>query len=82
MSKGYSNKPYRNSFKQVKEKREINVSIVAKKKGHIALDYKVKKIIGNLNIGKHLKQQMINRIKTESWSDSSEQPYIESANED
>lgn len=33
MSKGYSNKPYRNSFKQVKEKREINVSIVAKKKG-------------------------------------------------
>lgn len=81
MSKGYSNKPYRNSFKQVKEKREINVSIVAKKRAH-SPRLQSKKIIGNLNIGKHLKQQMINRIKTESWFDSSEQPYIESANED
>ena len=49
------------------------------KKGHIAPNCKIKEIIGNLDVGKHLKQQMIYLIKTESQSDSSSQTSIESS---
>ena len=52
------------------------------KKGHIAQNCRVKEIITNLDIGKCLKQQMINLIKTESQSESSSQTSVESFDED
>ena len=51
-------------------------------KGHIAPNCKIKEIIANLDIGKRLKQRMINLIKTELQSDSSSQTSVESSSDD
>ena len=50
-------------------------------KGHITLNCKIKEIIANLDIGKRLKRQMINLIKTKSLSDSSSQTSVESSSD-
>lgn len=50
------------------------------RKGHIAPNYRVKEIIANLGIGKSLKQQMVNLIKSDS--ESSKQTSREKFSED
>ena len=48
----------------------------------MAPNCKIKEIIVDLDVGKCLKQQMINLIKIESQSDSSNQASIESSTDD
>lgn len=56
---------YQNFPPKKKDKEDIKC-FKCGKKGHIAPNSKVKEIIANLDITKHLKKQMINLIKTES----------------
>ena len=50
--------------------------------GHIAPNCRVKEITANLDVGKHLKQQMNNLIKTKSQLEKSSQTSIETSNKD
>ena len=63
--KKHSNKTHQNSSSKKNDKKEIKC-FKCGKKGHITSNCRVKKIIANLDARKHLKQQMINLIKTES----------------
>ena len=78
--KKYSNKKYQNTSKKV-DKEDVEC-FKCGKKGHTTPNCKIKEIIADLDIGKRLKQQMINLIKTKSLSDSSSQTSVESSSDD
>ena len=63
--KKHSSKTYQNPSLKKLNQKEIKC-FKCGKKGHIAPNCKVKEIIANLVIEKHLKQQMINSIKIKS----------------
>ena len=63
--KKHSNKTHQTSYSKKTNKKEIECFKCGKKE-HITPNCRVKEIIANLDVGKHLKQQMINLIKTES----------------
>ena len=77
--KKYSNKKYQNTSKKI-DKEDVK-RFKCGKKGHIAPNSKIKEIITDLDIGKCLKQQMINLIKTKSQSNSSSQTSVESSSD-
>ena len=80
-NKKYSNKKYQNSSSKKIDKQDIKC-FKCNKKWHIPPNCKVKEIVADLDIGKRLKQQMINLIKTESQSDSSCQTLVETSSDD
>ena len=80
-NKKYSNKKYQNSSSKKIDKQDIKC-FKCSKKWHIAPNCRVKEIVANLDIGKLLKQQMINLIKTESQFDSSSQTSVETSSDD
>ena len=67
-------KKYQNTSKKV-DKEDVKCFKCGKKR-HMAPNCKIKEIIVDLDVGKCLKQQMINLIKIESQSDSSSQASI------
>ena len=79
--KKHSNKTHQNSSSKKNDKKEIKC-FKCGKKGHITSNCRVKEIIANLDVRKHLKQQMINLIKTKSQLESSNQTSVETSDED
>ena len=73
-------KKYQNTSKKL-DKEDVKCFKCGKKR-HMAPNCKIKEIIVDLDVGKCLKQQMINLIKIESQSDSSSQASIESSTDD
>ena len=71
-------KKYQNFPSKKKEEKDIKCFKRGKKR-HIAPNCKIKEIIVELDIGKYLKRQMINLIKTES--DSSSYSPMETSND-
>ena len=79
--KKHSNKKYQNSSSKKIDKQDIKCFKYGKR-GHITPNCKVKEIIADLDVGKCLKHQMINLIKTESQLKSSNQTFVETSDED